>query len=91
MDTNQLPLLLSIEQVATVTGFSKDTVKHWVYRDRPAPVNFPVPVKPGGSVRFIKEEILAWIDTLKSNRKKPEQSLLVPKKRGRPRKILTAH
>lgn len=85
MDTNQLPLLLSIEQVAIVTGFSKDTVKHWVYHDRPAPINFPIPVKPGGSVRFIKKEILDWIDALKSTR---GTQVLQPRKRGRPRKIL---
>lgn len=88
MDTNQLPLLLSIEQVAIVTGFSKDTVKHWVYKDRPAPINFPVPVKPGGNVRFIKEEILAWIDTLKSARTSPVEFISAARKRGRPRKLL---
>lgn len=58
----QLPLLLDTEQLARITGFAEQTIRHWANKTRPAPLGWPEPVKVGRAVRYRTIDIIQWVD-----------------------------
>lgn len=53
--------LETIDDVAGRTRLSPVTITHWAYGRRPAPKNFPNPIKVGRQVRYIAAQIDEWI------------------------------
>lgn len=53
--------LSTILDVSSLTKFSPTTIEHWAYGRRPAPAGFPSPIRAGRQIRYIQEEIDAWI------------------------------
>ncbi|MGN6120562.1 MAG: helix-turn-helix transcriptional regulator [Rhodanobacter sp.] len=75
--------LLKINEVATQLGLSPITVQHWAYGHRPAPANFPEPVRIGRQLRFVDSDVDGWIRGLRGEF---TESSSPQRRRGRPRK-----
>lgn len=58
----QLPLLLTIEQVAATLGFAVQTLRHWTHSTRRPPTGWPKPVHIGRNVRYRSDDIVRWIE-----------------------------
>lgn len=58
----QLPLLLDTDQLAQITGFAVQTIRHWANKTRPVPLGWPEPVKVGRLVRYRTIDILDWVN-----------------------------
>ena len=56
--------LLIINDIAGRLNLSPVTIAHWAYRRKPAPKDFPEPIKIGGRLRWRPEAIDAWLDAL---------------------------
>lgn len=82
--------LLKIDEVAIQLGLSPITIQHWVYGHRPAPANFPAPIRIGRQLRFVDADVDGWIRALRGD---PAESTepFHERRRGRPRKSKDAH
>jgi predicted DNA-binding transcriptional regulator AlpA len=78
--------LLKIDEVATQLGLSRITIQHWAYGHRPAPANFPSPIRIGRQLRFVDADIVGWIRGLRGESTKPTEPVPERRRRGRPRK-----
>lgn len=93
--------LLTSREVAKQLGFADLTLFHWSYGHRPAPAGFPKPIRVGRQLRYIGEEIDAWIRGLRGDDATsatttacapitapaaPTLSVIQAPRRGRPRK-----
>ena len=83
--------LLIIKDVAERLNLSPVTIAHWAYRRKPAPKNFPEPIKIGNRLRWRPEAIDAWLDALQkvphsSSNDAPAADAV--RRRGRPRKVV---
>lgn len=56
---NDLPSLATRRQVAEYTQMSVPTLARWAGEGRG-----PKPVRLGGSIRYRKADVLAWLDSL---------------------------
>lgn len=78
--------LLKIDEVATQLGLSPVTIQHWAYGHRPAPANFPMPIRIGRQLRFVDADVDGWIRSLRGEPGGPTETLDQHRRRGRPRK-----
>ena len=88
--------LKTLFEAAFKTGFALKTVEHWAYRRRSPPSGFPAPIKVGRQLRYIEEEIDAWIAAKAAARDGTTHLPTVERaaesgarRRGRPRKSST--
>jgi len=84
--------LLTIKQVALLLALSPVTVTHWSYGHRPAPEEFPAPIKIGRQLRYLASDIDQWIVAQRNGGPTPSVqafALGTPtgRRRGRPRKV----
>ena len=79
--------LLIINDIAGRLSLSPVTIAHWAYRRKPAPKDFPEPIKIGGRLRWRPEAIDAWLDALQEvPRPSDAPAADAARRRGRPRK-----
>ena len=78
--------LLKIDEVATQLGLSPVTIQHWAYGHRPAPTNFPAPVRIGRQLRFVDADVDGWISSLRGAPSETTEPVGQRRRRGRPRK-----
>jgi predicted DNA-binding transcriptional regulator AlpA len=91
--------LKTLFDIAFKTQFARATIEHWAYGRRPAPAGFPSPIRVGRQLRYIEEEVDAWISSCAASRTgQPVQvdaarvDAAIPARRrpGRPRKAEVA-
>jgi predicted DNA-binding transcriptional regulator AlpA len=71
MSTTEIPdaaVLLTIDQVAEITQLQPRTIRRYVSSGR-----FPSPCRPNDNksskgVRWVRAEVMAWVEQLKNNR-----------------------
>ncbi len=81
--------LLIINDIAGRLSLSPVTIAHWAYRRKPAPKDFPEPIKIGNRLRWRPEAIDAWLDALQKvphSATEDAPAADAARRRGRPRK-----
>ena len=92
----QPPLLLRLDEAATLVSLSLATLQNWAYKRRPAPENFPEPVRICGgtgtrpTLRYRRADLEAWVARLSVGIDERSQAQLQSSpastsRRGRPR------
>jgi len=66
--------LKTLFDIAFKTQFARATIEHWAYGRRPAPAGFPSPIRVGRHLRYIEEEVDAWITSRAAARPGQEQA-----------------
>lgn len=56
MSSEELPVLLTVDETARLLAVRPRTIWRWLSRSR-----IPEPVRPGGSTRWRRTDIEAWI------------------------------
>jgi predicted DNA-binding transcriptional regulator AlpA len=91
----------TISSLAGFINFSDATVANWTYGRRPPPAGFPAPIRVGRQLRYIREEVEAWLKERAAARPGQEQATQLkdtatasatPGRRrpGRPKKAVAA-
>lgn len=59
-----MSLLLDLAEAAGLLGFSYSTIRHWTYERNRTPPGWPAPVRIGRSVRYRRQDLERFIETL---------------------------
>jgi len=68
----------TISSLAGFINFSDATVANWTYGRRPPPAGFPAPIRVGRQLRYIREEVEAWLKERAAARPGQEQATQIP-------------